>query len=72
MWVYRRACLRPESAWITDRIQLMIQAGEITGKTFMIVETMKEQIQEAGFVNVVERVYKVRVTIDQTNSGETY
>jgi hypothetical protein len=50
----------------------MIQAGEITGKTFMIVETMKEQIQEAGFVNVVERVYKVRVTIDQTNSGETY
>jgi hypothetical protein len=64
--------LRPESAWITDRIQLMIQAGEITGKTFMIVETMKEQIQEAGFVNVVERVYKVRVTIDQTNSGETY
>ncbi|PSS22460.1 hypothetical protein M430DRAFT_65619 [Amorphotheca resinae ATCC 22711] len=37
---------------------LFREAGEITGQTFTIAETMKEEIENAGFVNVVEKVYK--------------
>ncbi|KUJ13013.1 S-adenosyl-L-methionine-dependent methyltransferase [Mollisia scopiformis] len=34
------------------------EAGEITGQTFKIAEIMKEKIERAGFVNVVEKVFK--------------
>jgi hypothetical protein len=38
--------------------QLFIHAGEMTGRTFTIVDSMKQGIIDAGFVNVVEKTYK--------------
>lgn len=38
--------------------QLFLEAGEITGQTFEISERMRGQIEEAGFTNVHEKVYK--------------
>jgi hypothetical protein len=33
--------------------------GEITGKSFTVADTMKSGIEKAGFVNVVEQIFKV-------------
>lgn len=38
--------------------QLFTEVGEITGQSFRISDTMETAIQEAGFVNVVEKVFK--------------
>jgi hypothetical protein len=34
-------------------------AGEITGQSFTVADTMKLDIEKAGFINVVEQVFKV-------------
>ena len=34
-------------------------AGEITGQSFTVADTMKSDIEKAGFVNVIEQVFKV-------------
>jgi hypothetical protein len=34
-------------------------AGEITGQSFTVADTMKSDIEKAGFVNVVEQIFKV-------------
>jgi hypothetical protein len=41
--------------------QLFVEAGTITGQTFEISEQMKERIDRAGFVNVVERTFKTPI-----------
>jgi hypothetical protein len=41
--------------------QLFVEAGEITGRTFEVSEQMKERLDRAGFVNVVERTYKTPI-----------
>jgi hypothetical protein len=41
--------------------QLFAEAGQITGQTFTISDIMKQEIEAAGFVNVVERVYKTPI-----------
>lgn len=38
---------------------LFVQAGQITGQTFTIIDSMKQGIQDAGFVNIHEQVWKV-------------
>ena len=42
----------------TDVEQLFAEAGAITGQIFNVTDIMKQKILEAGFVNVVEQVYK--------------
>ncbi|WEW57499.1 hypothetical protein PRK78_002966 [Emydomyces testavorans] len=39
----------------------MLQAGEISGKTFKIVDQARDHLANAGFVNVTERRHKVPV-----------
>jgi hypothetical protein len=39
--------------------QLFSRAGEITGQTFRPFDIMTRYIEEAGFTNVVEKVFKV-------------
>lgn len=34
-------------------------AGEITGQSFTVADTLKSDIEKAGFVNVVEHIFKV-------------
>jgi hypothetical protein len=41
----------------TNLKQLFTQVGEITGQSFRISDTMRDNIKEAGFVNVVEKVF---------------
>lgn len=41
--------------------QLFIAAGETMGRTFKIARQSRELIQAAGFVDVVEKKYKVPV-----------
>lgn len=43
---------------LTNLWQLFTEAGEITGQTFRIFDIMTKGIKNAGFVNVVEKVYK--------------
>ncbi|KIN03515.1 hypothetical protein OIDMADRAFT_102037 [Oidiodendron maius Zn] len=38
---------------------VFIDAGEITGRTFEVAGAMKSNIEQAGFVNIVEKVFKV-------------
>jgi len=38
--------------------QLFEEVGEVTGQSFKISRTMRASIENAGFVNVVEKVYK--------------
>jgi hypothetical protein len=40
---------------------LVIEAGEIFGKTFRVAYKTKEWMEEAGFINVVEKKYKFPV-----------
>lgn len=42
----------------SDTKQLFIEAGEITGKTFDIANTMRRDIEATGFTNIHEKVYK--------------
>lgn len=39
--------------------QLYKEAGDITGQTFETADIMKHKIERAGFVNVVEKTFKV-------------
>jgi len=39
----------------------LTEAGQITGQTFRIADVMKAHIEEAGFVNAVERVFKIPI-----------
>lgn len=41
--------------------QIFISAGEIMGRTFTIARSSKQLLEEAGFVDVVEKKYKVPV-----------
>lgn len=41
--------------------QLYREAGAITGRTFEVTDFMKEKIERAGFVNVVEKTFKVPI-----------
>lgn len=36
----------------------MVQSGDIIGKTNMTMYSMKQWMEEAGFINVVEKRYK--------------
>ncbi|EEP75606.1 predicted protein [Uncinocarpus reesii 1704] len=47
----------PLSRWS----RLMLQAGEISGKTFRIVDQARDHLLDAGFVDVTERRHKVPV-----------
>ena len=38
--------------------QLFQEAGKITGQTFEISERMRGEIEEAGFTNIHEKLYK--------------
>ena len=40
---------------------MFVDAGELTGRTFLISNTMKEEIEKAGFENVVENIFKVPI-----------
>lgn len=44
-----------------DWSQIFINAGEQMGRTFMIAKRSKQLIEEAGFVDVVEKRYKMPV-----------
>jgi hypothetical protein len=44
-----------------DWSQMFIDAGETMGQTFKIPERSKRLIEEAGFVDVVEKKYKLPV-----------
>ena len=44
-----------------DWSQIFINAGETMGRTFKIAQQSKQLIQDAGFVDVVEKRYKVPV-----------
>jgi len=39
--------------------QLFKEAGEKTGQTFEIGNKMRKEIEQTGFVNIIERVFKV-------------
>lgn len=41
--------------------RLMLQAGEISGKTFRVVNQVRDRLIGAGFVDVMERRHKVPV-----------
>ena len=40
---------------------LMLEAGDIIGKTNMTIYSMKKWMEEAGFINVVEKRYRFPV-----------
>ena len=44
-----------------DWSQIFINAGEMMGRTFKIAQQAKQLIQDAGFVDVVEKRYKVPI-----------
>lgn len=44
-----------------DWSQIFINAGETLGQTFKIARQSKKLIEEAGFVDVVEKKYKMPV-----------
>ncbi|PBP19886.1 putative sam dependent methyltransferase protein [Diplocarpon rosae] len=48
----------PENSPLRTFCRLFAEASEITGQDFRISDVMSEKIAEAGFVNIVERVYK--------------
>jgi len=39
--------------------QLFREAGDLTGQKFNVADSMRKDIEEAGFVNVVEKVFKM-------------
>ncbi|KAI1939426.1 hypothetical protein LOZ66_002738 [Ophidiomyces ophidiicola] len=41
--------------------KLMLEAGEISGKTFRIVDRVRDHLLDAGFFNIVEKRHKVPV-----------
>ncbi|RDW84849.1 hypothetical protein BP6252_02439 [Coleophoma cylindrospora] len=47
----------PLHRWST----LFTEAGEITGQSFRVCETMRAAIEASGFVNVVETIYKTPI-----------
>jgi hypothetical protein len=53
-----RKCTIPENNLADSSRQLFTEAGELTGQTFRVYDIMTKGIQDAGFVNVVERVFK--------------
>jgi hypothetical protein len=54
LYIVDNSCSRS----FTDLKQLFTKVGEITGQSFRISDTMRDNIKEAGFVNVVEKVFK--------------
>lgn len=44
-----------------DWSKMFIDAGETMGQTFKVAERSKRLIEEAGFVDVVEKTYKMPV-----------
>ncbi|OWP05388.1 methyltransferase [Marssonina coronariae] len=49
----------PDDSPLRTFCRLFAEASEITGQDFRISDVMAQKIAESGFVNVVERVYKV-------------
>jgi hypothetical protein len=39
-------------------VQLFSEAGKITGRTFRVYDIMRKGIEDAGFVNIVEKTFK--------------
>jgi hypothetical protein len=48
-------------AFSSNHKQIILEAGRKSGKSFHIAEDMKNLIDDAGFINTVEKVYKAPI-----------
>ena len=51
----------PENSYILEYYKILNAAAAKFGKEFDIARTLKSSIEQAGFVNVVDKIYKVRL-----------